>query len=333
MANQFEISLNIEIPGLEIQTFNLAEDLEPISRVIEKCDRTHEIKRKITAQDLKLWLTYLPNFDWLKDMLVLRSDGEVIGWLVWHWIDTGDGERIYRHVADVSPEWERKKVGTALLRYSEAKILEIEANTSHGLTPCIDVGAFDTETGKIALLEHSGYAPYRFFVSMIRDLAEEIPTLNLPRGLEVRTAVEKDYRKIWEASDEAFQDHWGHRPGTEEDYRWFLESRHFQPDLWKVAWEGDQVAGMVLNFIDHEENQAYSRLRGYTEDISVIRPWRRRGLARALLAQSLQMMKSLGMQEAALLVDTQNPHDAFGLYSGVGFQKEQRQVVYRKNLA
>lgn len=89
---------------------------------------------------------------------------------------------------------------------------------------------------------------------------------------------------------------------------------------------------MVLSFIDVEENETFDRKRGHTEDISVRRPWRRRGLARSLLVQSMQDLKQHSMTEAALTVDTENPQGALGLYRGVGFEEEQRSIAYRKSL-
>jgi ribosomal protein S18 acetylase RimI-like enzyme len=88
---------------------------------------------------------------------------------------------------------------------------------------------------------------------------------------------------------------------------------------------------MVLNFINSAENQEYRRLRGYTEGISVRRPWRRRGLARALLTRSLLMFQEMGFEEAALGVDGQNPNGALQLYESVGFQVRRRELVYRKD--
>ena len=61
----------------------------------------------------------------------------------------------------------------------------------------------------------------------------------------------------------------------------------FDPSLWRVAWQGDEVAGMVLSFINKDENEMYGRKRGYTENICVRRPWRKQGLAKALIALSL----------------------------------------------
>jgi mycothiol synthase len=88
----------------------------------------------------------------------------------------------------------------------------------------------------------------------------------------------------------------------------------------------------VLNFVDHAENEEYGRKRGYTEGICVRRPWRRQGLARALIARSLQVLQGCGMTEAALGVDAENPSGALRLYQSLGFRKVKRVTVYRKSL-
>jgi len=165
---------------------------------------------------------------------------------------------------------------------------------------------------------------------MVRPDLDHLPESPLPAGLVVRTARREEYRKVFEADTEAFQDHWGFIPPAEEDFERWLGEPTTDPDLWQVAWDGDQVAGNVLNFINEKENLEYNRKRGYTEGISVRRPWRRRGLARALLTRSLQMFKDMGMQEAALGVDSQNLNGALNLYESVGFRVVRREVVYRK---
>jgi mycothiol synthase len=62
----------------------------------------------------------------------------------------------------------------------------------------------------------------------------------------------------------------------------------------------------------------------------VRRPWRRRGLARALIARSLQVLKDQGMTEACLGVDAQNPNGARHLYESMGFCSVKEFVTYRK---
>ena len=142
--------------------------------------------------------------------------------------------------------------------------------------------------------------PVRYGFTMVRPKLDDIPDLPLPEGLEVRPVQREDMRAIWEALDEAFRDHWGHRAGTEEDYQRFIGEPDQTPQLWQVAWDTrtKQVAGMVLNSIFPHENAQFNQKRGWTDPICVRRPWRRQGLARALIMRSLRVLRDQGMTEA-----------------------------------
>lgn len=89
---------------------------------------------------------------------------------------------------------------------------------------------------------------------------------------------------------------------------------------------------MVLNRLDEAQNEQYGRRRGYTQDVFVRRPWRRRGLARALLARSIRMFCEMGMEETALGVDTRNPSGALRLYEGMGYKQVQRHTFFSKEM-
>jgi ribosomal protein S18 acetylase RimI-like enzyme len=60
------------------------------------------------------------------------------------------------------------------------------------------------------------------------------------------------------------------------------------------------------------------------------RPWRRRGLATALIARSLVVLRERGMTSAALGVDAANASGALGLYEGLGFAVDTRASAWRK---
>jgi ribosomal protein S18 acetylase RimI-like enzyme len=167
---------------------------------------------------------------------------------------------------------------------------------------------------------------------MVRPDLENIPDAPLPEGLEVRPVKPEHLRAIWEAEQEAFLDHWGASEVEEGDFERWLNNHPFQPELWQVAWDGDQVAGMVRTIIDRNQNARFGRQRGYTENISTRRPWRKRGLARALMAQSMRLQKELGMTETALGVDASNPNGALQLYESMGFQVTKKETIYRKPL-
>ncbi len=154
----------------------------------------------------------------------------------------------------------------------------------------------------------------------------------LPDGLEIRPVEELHWRTIFDAENEAFRDHWGHREGTDLQFKATYAHDELDTSLWAVAWDGDQVAGVVQNWIWPEENEALGVNRGWLEHISVRRPWRRRGLARALTAASLVTFRERGLDEGMLGVDSENPNGALGLYEGLGFSMRSRAAAYRRSM-
>jgi mycothiol synthase len=137
---------------------------------------------------------------------------------------------------------------------------------------------------------------------------------------------------IHAAENEAFRDHWGHREMTHEDLRATLAQPDLDASLWQVAWDGHEIAGVVQNWIWRGENERLGLNRGWLERVSVRRPWRRRGLARALIARSLSQLRVAGLADAALGVDLDNPQDALGLYESIGFRPALRSTAYRRPL-
>ena len=83
-----------------------------------------------------------------------------------------------------------------------------------------------------------------------------------------------------------------------------------------MAWDGDEIAGVVQNWIWPDENEQLGVERGWLEHISVRRPWRRHGLGRAITAERCAGCAAAGMTDAMLGVDAENPTGALGLYEG-----------------
>jgi len=182
------------------------------------------------------------------------------------------------------------------------------------------------------LLEARGFQPIRWFFLMRRDLSEDIPEAPLPAGIELRPVTPDQHRTIFEAEVEAFRDHWGSREKTDDDFVHTYGRQELDPTLWVVAWAGDQVAGVVQNWIWTTENTELGVERGWLEHISVRSPWRRRGLARAITAESLRRIRKAGMTDAMLGVDSENANGALGLYEGLGFAVHSRSTAFRREL-
>ena len=97
-----------------------------------------------------------------------------------------------------------------------------------------------------------------------------------------------------------------------------------------MAFHGDEVAGHILNYLDTPA--ADGSRTGWTESIAVRKAYRRRGLARSLLARSLGTVRDAGATRAALGVDTQNVNHALDLYEGLGFRVSADQFEYHRPL-
>ena len=134
------------------------------------------------------------------------------------------------------------------------------------------------------------------------------------------------HRRVFDASARAFADSHGEAAATDAQFDEFLNDPRFDPRLWRVAFHGDELAGQILSYMGEPEPDG-SRI-GFTEGISVQAEYRRRGLARALLADSLRAVRDAGATRAGLGVDTQNPNRALSLYESLGFRIVSEEFEY-----
>ena len=322
-------------PGLVFRGFRGEADYPAMLAVISGSKEADQIERTDSLEDVTRNYRHLVNCDPYQNMLFAEVDGRAIGYSRVWWEQEENGPRRYLQINFLLPEWRGNGIRRAMVRYCEQRLGEIASAQPANGPRVFEAWAADTETHWESVLTEAGYEPVRYGLTMARPNLEEIPDLPLPDGLEVRPVRPEHYRQIWEAAHEAFRDHWGYTEDewSEDNYRHWQEDPLFQPHLFQVAWAGDQVAGMVQNFIDPKENEAYHRRRGWTEGICVRRPWRRKGLARALIARSFRVHKEQGMAEAALGCDAENLNGAVRLYTSMGFRPIKRFTTYRKPMA
>jgi mycothiol synthase len=320
------------IAGLAFRRFRGQADYPLMVAILNACNAADQLDFINTVEEVAWVFAHLTNCDPQQDMLFAEVQGETIAFSRVWWVEESTGERLFKSLGFVRPDWRRRGLGAAMLAYNERRLRAIAREHPAAITKLFRVWATDTEDGAQALFAATGYEPVRHYIMMTRPIGLPLPNAPLPAGLEVRPVEPGHIRAIWEAMWEARRDHWGYVEPGEQDYERWTRGRLFAPELWKVAWEGGQVAGMVLNRLDEAQNEQHGRRRGYTQDIFVRRPWRRRGLARSLLVQSIHMFRELGMEETALGVDTQNPSGALRLYESVGYRAVQRHTFFNKKL-
>lgn len=331
------------VPGLNFRRHRGPADYPLMLAVIAGSKDEDGIERVDSLEDITRNYSHLDNCDPFQDMIFAEVDGQVVGYSRVTWWTETSGAWVYLHFGFLLPAYRNQGIGSAMLAWSQQRLLAIAAeHLASGKRPA-DAPAYfegfasDTEKAARRLLEDNGFSIVRSGYQMVRPDLENIPDLPLPDGVEIRPVDwPAQARQIWEAEIEAFRDHWGFSEPEEKDFHDWVDEVNtdsdLDPSLWRVAWHGDQVAGMVRSFILRDENEGYNRLRGYTEHISTRRPWRRQGVARALIAHSLRALKERGMQHAALGVDTQNTSGATRVYEAMGFRPVRISYTYRKPL-
>jgi mycothiol synthase len=322
-----------DIPGLRFRRLRAddATEYAALAEIVGAANAADGIPWRPTANHLRDEMAASVGMDIASDVVVAEVDGRAVA--------IGEVERVVREEVavydvwgNVHPGFRRRGLGRALLAANIRRAVERAA-----LEPAdqaVELRSFveESEAGHLALMTETGFEPIRWFFLMRRDLSEPIPSMDLPEGLELRPVLPEHHRAIFDAEVEAFRDHWGNREKTDNDFELTHKTEELDTSLWVVAWDGDEIAGVVQNWIWPTENAELGVERGWLEHISVRRPWRRRGLARAITAESLRRLRDRGMTDAMLGVDADNPNGALGLYEGLGFTVDKRSSVYRRAL-
>ena len=283
-----------------------------------------------TARDYASFTDCIP----ARDVWIAEIGEEIAGYVRSSHCAQADGLHLYGQLGVVAPKWRRHGIGGALHAWLEAHQRKLAATHVDAKAHAHHVFVMQYETARAAMLARAGYHPERHFFEMVRPTLDAIADFPMPSGIEIRQVQPEHLRRIWDAHQLAFTTHWGYEAPDEAVYQLWLKTRAQKPELWQVAWDSstDEVAGQVKAFVDESYNKLQGRKRGWTEFISVGEPWRKRGLARALISRSLQAQAAVGMQDSGLGVDGENLDGATRVYAACGFVVTKRNCVYRKPL-
>jgi ribosomal protein S18 acetylase RimI-like enzyme len=322
------------LPGLRLRHYRGEADLPAMLGVYSAAHEADGIEEVTTLEQLELNYRTLVNCDPSRDITVAEVDDEVVAYGRVFWQDLVDGGRQYECFGFVHPSWRRRGIGGAMLRHHEALQHRIAAEHVGVEPKWLSSESVDADPGAAALLAREGYEPARYFYDMVAPTLDGIVAPPMPDGIELRPVTRDQYRAIFDAAAEAFRDHWGEAEWTEADWvRFDADPDNADPRFWRIGWDGDQIAGVITTTVPVEENERHGRRRVYVAGVSVRRPWRRRGLARALLASSLAGARDEGYTSASLDVDTDSPTGATDLYRSLGFKPERTFIAWRKPLS
>jgi mycothiol synthase len=221
----------------------------------------------------------------------------------------------------VHPEHRARGLGSALIAWTEARaretVLPGGVSKVQNSVPAEDEGA-----GR--LLSGCGYGQVRTFWHMERRLAGSLERAVAPAGIELRTyRHETDADAVYDAIEEAFVDHWGYEPYPRATH--MEEIRRYDPGLVLLAVDGEQVVGVLMA-------KTVEGL-GWVDVVAVRRPWRGRGIARALLLRSFAALADRHADSVTLNVDSESRTGAPRLYASVGMSVRRAWNVFEKPLS
>ena len=251
-----------------------------------------------------------------RDACVVRDGDRLVGYGV---IRERHGE-VWRGEAYVHPDAHGRGIGAELVNW-----LEEEAKAGGAQRVQNAILEADTEAGK--LLESLGYSRMRIFREMRIELDGPPATPEWPDGLRVVPFdAERDAHDFHAAHEEAFADAWDYTPrGFEEFSKITLEADRFDPALWCVVRDGDEVAAGTVCTSD-----TYGG--GWVQVLFTRRPWRKRGVGAALLADAFGRFWQRGERIVGLGVDSASETGAFRLYERAGMTPALAWAVYERKL-
>jgi mycothiol synthase len=178
-----------------------------------------------------------------------------------------------------------------------------------------------------------GYTYVRTFWVMRIDLKDDLTQPSAVPGVRIRSFEPvTDEVAVHGALREAFEDHWGPPFDTFERWRHGHitgEGSRFDPGLWFVAVADDEVVGVACCIATTPRADD----TGEVTNLGVRRPWRRRGIALALLQRAFAEMRRRGIAKCELGVDAENPTGATRLYERAGMHIVYSWEVWGKTLS
>jgi mycothiol synthase len=318
-------------PGLVVRPYAGPSDHPGMAAATNAWRASVGISELVTTAALDNLYAHLTNSDPYRDCEILEVGGKIAGYVRTGWLDgAASGDRVYEASIVLAPPLASEAAYAALLAHGERRLLSDQGDRSGRGGNNFRAWIHDTDTVQAAAHRAGGYTPIHRWFEMVRTTLDDLPDAPLPDGLQSRPVRPEHWRPIWEADVEAFSDDWDPDDPSETAFQRFLGEPDQMPDLWQVAWDGNQVAGLVLVTIKPEENERFGRRRGVLDSVAVRRPWRRRGLARALIVRALIALRDHGETSAALGVDVDNPNQALTLYESCGFAVDLSGTVYER---
>ena len=298
------------------------DDIKALVILFAARDRELGIEPERTEEDFKRDFE-APWIDLQKDSLVaFTSTGELVSYAT-------VSHRQHVHIMmslKTRTDYHESGLADAMLEWAEARAREHIAQAAEGLRVTLRNGCDVRDISRQRLLERHGYQVVRKFYDMKIELVEPLRQPAWPADIRVQNMQPGMERAVFEADNEAFRDHWGFVGDTFEEWSHHaFNPGRYDPTLWFLAMDGEEIAGFALCAKEDED-------KGWVHVLGVRRPWRRRGIAQALLHEAFNAFYQRGIHNVLLGVDATNLTGALRVYERAGMHAVREFLTYRKEL-
>ena len=307
------------------------EDAEAIALMMNAHAQAYMHRDVTSGEDLGRQMQ-MPGIDMARDSCLVESpSGEIAG------IGFAFAFEPFVQVHSigvVALDYRGNGLGSAILDWIEDRARAAVERAAPGTRVVLDQGMDEREVDGRRLLESRGYEAVRHFWKMLIEMDEPPATPIWSEGIRLSVYDPKDdLEAAFHAGRDAFRDHWGHVDSPVEEGLQRLRHRiatdpDFDPTLRFLAWDKDEISGVCYA----NPKDGTDRSTGYITTVGVRRPWRRRGIALALLLHTFGEFYRRGIRRVALHVDAASLTGATRLYERAGMRVGELAHAYEKEL-
>ena len=235
--------------------------------------------------------------------------------------------------AQVDPGCRGRGVGRTMMAWGVRRATEQLHTSTNDLPKFIRVDAYDFIEGAHRLFARCGFTPIRWFEELLRPLTD-LPARIAIDGIEFRPWPDDRDEECRVVKNAAFEDHWGSTPTSTEKWDHVVRGASGRPDLSFVAVERatDRVVAVCMNHRYESDDELIGRRDGWIDTLGTSAGWRGRGVASALIIESLHGLAAAGLTHASIAVDGDNPTGAARLYRSLGFEPQHRSITHEIQL-
>ena len=313
---------------------NRPATVEDIPQVVAMLNQTVGDKKTYFEEDTKTeWST--PGFDVGNSVrLVFTPHQTLVGYIeIWDIDNPPVRPTIWGRV---HPDYTRRGIGKYLMKWADQRAQQVLSRCPEGVRVAYQCGCDNDHISTQKLFDAMGLTYYRDSWDMEITLMEEPAKVIPPDEFVIRNYKHpEEFREVVLANEEAFEDHFGYVKKSPKQHleQWqhlINTDLYFDPSVWFVA---EHITSGAIAGVSISRPRAWNdHHKAYLGSLSVRRPYRRKGLASALLKHTFRQFWLRGTNIISLSVDANNLTGATKLYEDAGMYVSRHLMMYEKEI-